>query len=154
MADLFEKFKELVAPSKIKTDSFTGPLFYKVSFGICLTSFIILFGNQYFGDPMVCINNDLRIDFLENHCWMHGTTRIKNDGIKNNSYCDYDPDSVDKVSFFLISSILKCFYTSTVHKYTPVCCWLWNFILSVVHPNEILQSIFRQVYYRRLTLPA
>lgn len=99
MADLFEKFKELVAPSRIKTDSYTAPLFYKVSFGICLTSFIILFGNQYFGEPIVCIanvdNKDERIEFLENHCWMHGTTRIKNLEIKKNSPCDYDPVTVD-----------------------------------------------------------
>ena len=83
MAEVLTKLREWITPSKVKTEGYLSPLFYKVTFGVCLFSFVILFGSQYFGDPIVCSKRGetVRNEHLESHCWKHGTRRIIKDDL-------------------------------------------------------------------------
>ena len=85
MAEVLTKLREWITPSKVKTEGYLSPLFYKVTFGVCLFSFVILFGSQYFGDPIICSKGlagiGVRDEHLESHCWKHGTRRIIDDSL-------------------------------------------------------------------------
>ena len=56
MAEFLSSLKLWITPSKIKTESYTSPLFYQVTFGVCVTTFIVHFGCTYFGDAIECHN--------------------------------------------------------------------------------------------------
>jgi len=82
MAEILKTLKAWLTPSKTTTESYASPLFYKITFGVCITTFIILLGSSNFGDPIECKETD------NSHCWKNGTERIKDQSIYS---CAYKP---------------------------------------------------------------
>jgi len=84
--------KSLVGIFKIKdvnSDNVTFKLFYKVSFGLCLFSSLLVAATQYWGDAIECNQSTSPIDakVFERHCWIHGTERIKDSDDQKHMNC-------------------------------------------------------------------
>jgi len=63
----------------INSDNVTFKLFYKVSFGLCIFSCLLVAATQYWGNPINCSMTSSSVDqkTFESHCWIHGTKRIE-----------------------------------------------------------------------------
>lgn len=100
--DLLKQVKDWVTPSKIKADNLTSRLFYQVTFGICLTGFVILFGFTYFGQPIQCTCGNTCADctVFESNCWKHGATRFLNNEEIKNAPCKYRKNDERKLTYY------------------------------------------------------
>lgn len=74
MITLFASVKNLLKIHHIYIDGLVFRLHYRATVLILLSASILLSCRQYFGDPIHCIQRDVKqIKALENFCWIHST---------------------------------------------------------------------------------
>jgi len=79
--DVVKDFVGIFATKEVNYDNFTFKLFYRATFGLCVLSSLLLGASQYVGDPIECDpggskDTDKYKSVFEDHCWIHGGTRI------------------------------------------------------------------------------
>jgi hypothetical protein len=86
-----EEIQKHFREKEVNQTNTTFKLFSKLSFALCIFASILVGGTQYFGQPMNCdlgTATTVNQDFLNDYCWIHGTTHIP----KNNEKafgCNY-----------------------------------------------------------------
>ncbi|XP_054714875.1 innexin inx2-like [Uloborus diversus] len=74
MLGVFESLKGLLKAHSVCIDGPAFRLHYRCTVLFLLSASLLLSCRQYFGDPIHCIQNDVRrIDAVENFCWIHST---------------------------------------------------------------------------------
>ena len=75
-----EEIQKHFREKEVNQTNTTFKLFSKVTFALCIFASILVGGTQYFGQPMNCdlgsAKDVVSQDFLNDHCWIHGTTHI------------------------------------------------------------------------------
>jgi len=75
----FSPVTKYFKPKEVDTERGIFSLFSRVSVALCLIGAIIC-GLSYFGKPITCWHGDGHPnDMIEQYCWLHGTTKIKED---------------------------------------------------------------------------
>ena len=70
-------FKGVFGIKAFNLDNLTFKLFYKVTSGMLLLASLLVFADQYIGDPIECDDKtDLKDKIFEMHCWMHGAKKM------------------------------------------------------------------------------
>ena len=70
-------FKGVFEIKAFNFDNLTFKLFYKVTSGMLLLASLLVFADQYIGDPIECENpGKVKDKIFEMHCWMHGAKKM------------------------------------------------------------------------------
>ena len=67
----------------VSIDNAVFRLHYKLTVIFLFSSSILVTSNQYFGEPISCIQDEVPSNILDNYCWMHATFTL--------------PEALDKV---------------------------------------------------------
>lgn len=74
MLTVFASLKNLIKTHSIYIDGVVFRLHYRATVLILLSASILLSCRQYFGDPIYCLQRDVkRIEAVEKFCWVHAT---------------------------------------------------------------------------------
>jgi len=77
--DVVQDFIGIFATKEVNYDNFTFKMFYRATFGLCVLASLLLGASQYIGDPIECdpgVDDEKFQSVFEDHCWIHGGTRI------------------------------------------------------------------------------
>ena len=71
-------FKGVFQAKAFNLDNLTFKLFYKVTSGMLLLASLLVFADQYIGDPIECDESKTGVKdkIFEMHCWMNGARKM------------------------------------------------------------------------------
>lgn len=78
MLDIFKSLKGFLKPNPVNVDHNVFRLHYKVTVFMLLAFFLFVTSNQYIGDPIDCIIDDIPSDVMDTYCWIYGTFTMPN----------------------------------------------------------------------------
>lgn len=78
MLDIFNSIRSFLKLDQVCIDNFVFRLHYKVTVIILVISSLFVTSNQYFGDPIDCIMDDVPSRIIDTYCWIHSTYTVSN----------------------------------------------------------------------------
>jgi len=91
-----EEIQKHLQKKEVNQTNTTFKLFSTVSFALCIFASILVGGTQYFGKPMNCnvkSGDKLNEEFVNDNCWIHGTTHIPKKFKEILDECNYEEES-------------------------------------------------------------
>jgi len=97
-----EEIQKHLQKKEVNQTNTTFKLFSTVSFALCIFASILVGGTQYFGKPMNCnvkSGDKLNEEFVNDNCWIHGTTHIPKKFKEILDECNYEEVRLENFKF-------------------------------------------------------
>ena len=78
MFDVFDSVKGLLKLDSICIDNNIFRLHYKATETILIVFSLLVTSQQYIGDPIDCIVDEIPLNVMDTYCWIHSTFTIPN----------------------------------------------------------------------------
>ena len=119
-------FKGVFQAKAFNLDNLTFKLFYKVTSGMLLLASLLVFADQYIGDPIECEKaGDVKDKIFEMHCWMNGARKFP--GLSDTGYKDEDGHPVKLQEIFKCH--MKVLICPSVKRYLSKCLEKYFFLI-------------------------
>eukprot|EP00095_Tigriopus_kingsejongensis_P005711 maker-scaffold459_size165548-snap-gene-0.22 protein:Tk05711 transcript:maker-scaffold459_size165548-snap-gene-0.22-mRNA-1 annotation:"hypothetical protein SINV_06455" len=76
MDGIFDQIKNVFKSKAITIDNWIFRLHYPVTFSILVTFALLVTANQYLGDPIDCIVEEVPQDVMDTYCWIYSTFSV------------------------------------------------------------------------------
>lgn len=113
--DLLYSIKHFFKTNSLYIDNKIFRLHYKVTFIVLVTFSLLVTANQYIGDPIDCITEEIPQKLMDSYCWTHSTYTVQNEKI--NGVVGRD---------FIYPGVLN--HANSQVKYHKYYQWIWLFL--------------------------